>query len=79
MTVCSYDKAVIVFKDGSNAEWKIEKKKSPQAEWSVPLRFADFLFLVYVKPLYDRYTFVRKSFENSAVTFLPPAEIYLAQ
>ena len=62
MTVYSYDKAVFVFKNGANAEWKIEKKKSPQIEWSVPLRFADFIFLCYVKPLYDRYSFVRKVF-----------------
>ena len=79
MTVCSYDKAVIVFKDGSNAEWKIEKKKSPQAEWSVPYGLRTFYFCSMLNLCTIGILLCEMSFDNSAVTFLPPTEIYLAQ
>ena len=60
MTVYSYDKAVFVFKDGSNVEWKIKNKKNRRLWKKRSVQLADFL--CYIKPLYDRYTFVRKVF-----------------
>ena len=79
MTVCSYDKAVFVFKDGSNVEWKIKNKKNRRMNGAFHYGLRTFYFCSMLNLCTIGILLCEMSFDDSAVTFLPPTEIYLAQ